>query len=71
MLSTMATLKGTYAGYATNPTGFGVSVFSGEFTADGASPSGNMTGSEDIGASSGPVSGSSFQSHLLRIPVAN
>jgi len=55
------TLKGTYAGYATNPTGFGVTAFSGEFTADGASPSGNMTGSEDIGASNGPVSGAAFK----------
>jgi hypothetical protein len=55
------TLKGTYAGYATNPTGFGVTVFSSEFTADGTSPSGSMTGSEDIGASSGPVSGAAFK----------
>ena len=54
-------LKGTYAGYATNPTGFGVTVFSSEFTADGTSPSGSMTGSEDIGASSGPVSGAAFK----------
>jgi hypothetical protein len=58
---TNSALKGTYAGYATNPVGFGVTVFSGEFAADGASPSGNMTGTEDIGAPSGPVSGAAFK----------
>ncbi len=54
-------LKGNYAGVATTPASFGVQVFSGEFTADGASPTGNLTGTEDIGASSGPVSGAAFQ----------
>ncbi len=54
-------LKGNYAGVATTPASFGVQVFSGEFTADGASPTGNLTGTEDIGASSGPVSGAVFQ----------
>ena len=58
---TNSTLKGTYAGYATNPVGFGVVVFSGEFAADGASPTGNMTGTEDIGAPGGPVSGAAFK----------
>jgi len=58
---TNSTLKGTYAGYATNPVGFGVVVFSGEFAADGASPSGNMTGTEDIGAPSGPNPGVAFK----------
>jgi len=33
------------------------SIFSGEFTADGASPSGNITGIEDIGAPSGAGTG--------------
>jgi hypothetical protein len=61
MSFTNGTLKGTYAGYATNPMGFGVVVFSGEFAADGASPTGNMTGTEDIGAPSGPVSGAAFK----------
>jgi len=28
---TNTSLKGAYAGYATNPVGFGVTVFSGEF----------------------------------------
>lgn len=54
-------LKGTYAGFTTNPAAFGVVVFSGEFTADGASPTGNITGTEDIGASNGPVSGTAFK----------
>jgi hypothetical protein len=54
-------LKGTYAGYATNPADFGVVVFSGEFSADGATPTGNITGTEDIGAPSGPVAGAAFK----------
>src|SRR5213080_4964000 len=58
---TNSTLNGNYAGVAATPASFGVQVFSGEFTADGASPTGNMTGTEDIGASSGPVSGAAFQ----------
>jgi Divergent InlB B-repeat domain len=58
---TNSSLKGTYAGFTTNPANFGVVVFSGEFAADGAAPSGNMTGTEDIGASSGPVSGAAFK----------
>ena len=53
-------LKGTYAGRATNPVDFGVVVFSGEFSADGVGPTGNVTGTEDIGASSGPNSGAAF-----------
>jgi hypothetical protein len=54
-------LKGMYAGYATNPADFGVAVFSGEFSADGATTTGNITGTEDIGAPSGPVSGAAFK----------
>ncbi len=56
-----STLKGAYAGYATNPVSFAATVFSGEFVADGASSTGNMTGAEDIGAASGPVSGAAFK----------
>jgi hypothetical protein len=56
-----SSLNGTYAGYATNPASFAVTVFSGEFAADGATPTGNMTGTEDIGAASGPVSGQAFK----------
>jgi hypothetical protein len=54
-------LKGTYAGFATNPVDFGVVVFSSVFTADGATPTGSMTGAEDIGAPSGPVSDEVFK----------
>jgi hypothetical protein len=59
--SLVAYLKGAYAGYATNPVSFAATVFSGEFVADGASSTGNMTGAEDIGAASGPVSGAAFK----------
>ena len=58
---TNSTLKGTYAGYATNPVGFGVVVFSGEFAAEGATPTGNITGTEDISTSNGTVSGAAFK----------
>jgi hypothetical protein len=58
---TNSALKGKYAGFATYPAAFGVVVFSGEFSADGATPTGNATGAEDIGVSSGPVSGAAFK----------
>jgi hypothetical protein len=58
---TNSSLKGNYAGLATYPVDFAVTVFSGEFAADGATPTGNMTGTEDIGASSGSVSGAAFK----------
>ena len=57
---TNSALKGTYAGFTTNPVTFGVVVFSGEFSADGASPTGSITGTEDIGAPSGPKPGVAF-----------
>jgi trimeric autotransporter adhesin len=57
---TNGAVKGTYAGWATNPASFGVTVFTGEFTADSVSPTGNITGHEDIGAPSGPASGAAF-----------
>src|SRR5260370_1599357 len=57
---TNASLKGAYAGLATNPVGYGVTVFSGEFSANGTSPTGTMTGTEDIGAPSGPHPGVAF-----------
>jgi hypothetical protein len=58
---TNGAVKGTYAGSTTNPASFGVTVFSGEFTADGTTPTGNITGHEDIGAPSGPVSGAALK----------
>jgi hypothetical protein len=54
---TNSTVKGTYAGSTTAPATLGVGIFSGEFTADGASPTGNITGTEDIGSSSGASTG--------------
>src|SRR5258708_4900351 len=53
-------VNGRYAGFTTDPVEFGVVVRSGEFTADGASPTGNIIGTEDIRASSGPVPGVAF-----------
>ena len=57
---TNSAVAGTYAGVATDPVGFGTTVFSGEFSGDGASPTGNLTGTVDIDDASGPVSGASF-----------
>jgi hypothetical protein len=57
---TNSVVKGTYAGSATYPASFGVTVFSGEFTADGASTTGNISGHEDVGAPSGSVSDEAF-----------
>jgi hypothetical protein len=37
----------------TTPADVNVTIYSGEFAADGASPTGNITGTEDIGAPSG------------------
>src|SRR5437660_5717952 len=51
---------GTYAGVTTLPAPSGAVTFSGEFTADGAGPTASMTGTEDTGGGSGPVSASAF-----------
>jgi hypothetical protein len=53
-------VMGTYAGFTTSIATFGAGTFSGEFTADGASPTGNITGIEDISNLSGPNSGVAF-----------
>ena len=50
-------VRGAYAGSTTAAATLGVGIFSGEFTADGAIPTGTITGTEDIGAPSGPSSG--------------
>jgi hypothetical protein len=57
---TNTSLEGPYAGYATNPVGYGVTVFSGEFSANGASSAGTMTGTEDISTPSNPNHGVAF-----------
>jgi hypothetical protein len=54
---TNSAVQGRYAGSTTTPATVGVVIFSGEFTADGASPTGNLTGIEDIGATNGWSSG--------------
>jgi hypothetical protein len=50
---TNSSVSGAYAGSVTTPADVNVTIYSGEFTADGASPTGNITGTEDIGAQSG------------------
>lgn len=54
---TNSAVQGSYAGSTTAPATIGVTIFSGEFTADGASPTGNVAGTEDIGAPNGPTLG--------------
>jgi hypothetical protein len=51
---TNSAIAGNYAGSTAIPTNVKDVIFSGEFTADGASPTGNISGVEDIGAPSGP-----------------
>jgi hypothetical protein len=53
---TNSAVNGRYAGSTTTPATLGVIDFSGEFTASGVSPAGNITGTEDIGAPSGASS---------------
>lgn len=50
-------VSGAYAGATTNPATLGVTIFSGEFTANGATPVGAISGTEDIGAPNGAVLG--------------
>ena len=57
---TNSSVAGPYAGVATDPTAFTVNVFSGEFSGNGASPTGSLAGHVDIGAASGSQSGASF-----------
>src|SRR5438046_423442 len=57
---TNSAVAGGYAGVATDPTAFSVNVFSGELSANGAGPTGNLTGRVDIGDASGSQSGASF-----------
>ena len=57
---TNGAIAGNYAGSTAIPTNVRDVIFSGEFTADGASPTGNFSGTEDIGAPSGPSLGVAF-----------
>ena len=54
---TNGAIAGKYAGSTAIPTYVNDVIFSGEFTADGAIPTGNISGIEDIGAPSGPSLG--------------
>lgn len=54
---TNSTVTGRYAGVTTAAAALGVTIFSGEFTTDGASPTGSLSGIEDIGAPTGPSLG--------------
>src|SRR5580704_613396 len=54
---TNSSVSGAYAGLTTVPATLGVTIFSGEFSANGASPLASIIGSEDIGAPSGASSG--------------
>ena len=59
---TNSALSGAYTGLTTVPMTLGTTIFSGEFTATGASPAGSITGSEDIGGPGGASSGVSVNS---------
>ncbi len=50
---TNSAVAGRYAGSTSYAGTLGVTIFSGEFTANGASPTGTITGTEDIGAPTG------------------
>ena len=50
---TNSAIAGNYVGSTAIPTNVRDVIFSGEFTADGASPTGNISGIEDVGAPSG------------------
>ena len=54
---TNSAIAGKYAGSMTIPTYVNDFIFSGEFTADGASPTGSISGTEDIGTPSGAILG--------------
>lgn len=50
-----SSMNGTFAGSSIGAATLDVTRFSGEFTADGSSPTGNIVGVEDMGAPSGPT----------------
>ena len=54
---TNSSVSGAYGGFTMSPVTFGVIPFAGEFDADGASPTGSITGTEDTGGASGASSG--------------
>jgi len=54
---TNGSVMGNYAGFTSYAATLGPTIFSGEFTADGVSPTGTISGTKDIGAPSGPTLG--------------
>ena len=54
---TNGSVMGRYAGSTSYTPSLGTVIFSGEFTADGVSPTGTITGTKDIGAPSEPSLG--------------
>ena len=57
---TNGSVAGTYAGSPIYPASAEVTIFSGEFNANGTSPTGTIIGTEDTGSLAGPSSGSAF-----------
>jgi len=57
---TNSSVMGNYAGWTITPAKPSVTVFSGEFSADGASPSGNLTGTVDVSNAGGSAEGQAF-----------
>jgi hypothetical protein len=71
-----SSVQGTYVGSTIAPSSLYQTIFSGVFTADGASPTGTLTGTEDISAASGARLGvattatySSISSYPSRAPT--
>ncbi|HLZ11847.1 MAG TPA: hypothetical protein VKP58_04615 [Candidatus Acidoferrum sp.] len=56
---TNSSVQGRYVGSTMSPNSLRQTIFSGVFAADGASPTGTLTGTEDISAASGPLLGAS------------
>lgn len=57
---TNSVFNGSYTGFASTLVSFRSSAFSGEFAADGASPTGSLNGAEDASNSTGPSQGVAY-----------
>jgi len=69
---TNSAIAGNYAGSTAIPTNVRDAIFSGEFTADGASPTGNISGIEDIGYIFGPsLAASANATYSISWPSVN
>lgn len=70
---TNSSVSGRYVGATTSPNALHASMFSGEFTADGASPTGTISGTQDIGDPSGAslgVAATATYSSISSFPAA-